>query len=125
MQQDQHPTSSDDNKQLLETLKLLKEETSMSQQKEELRQKYEQYKKWFNSAKAEKDQKSSELKILREEAKEPIPDIKELRVKYENLKILHQKEMVRRKDIEAKYENVNTEMQKKTKALDDIYSQIE
>ena len=78
----------------------------------------------FINTKAEKDQKAKELQLLKEE-QAPAVDVKELRIKYENLKVLHQKELTQRKDKEAKFETINAEMQKKNKSLDDLYSQIE
>jgi len=44
----------------------------------------------FLNAKAEKDQKVKEIQVLREE--QPPTDLKELRSKYEGLKIMLQKE---------------------------------
>lgn len=115
--------SPSENKQLLELLKQLKEDSSVHDQKEELRQKYENYKKMFLNAKAEKDQKVKEIQVLREE--QPPTDLKELRSKYEGLKIMLQKEQNQRKDKEVKLEQLNAEMIKKNKSLDDLYSQID
>ena len=80
-------------------LKSLKIQTEVEKQKEEFRKKYENYKKMFMNEKTEKEAKMKELQILREK-EGPIENIVDLRAKYENLKELHNKEYMTRKEKE-------------------------
>jgi hypothetical protein len=102
----------DSNAELLSILKELKAGSSVETEKEELRKKYENYKKLFLGEKLEKDSKINELKILKEEtaAQGAVPEIKELRIKYENLKLAHQKEYNTRKEKEQKLEEAHNEI---------------
>ena len=72
---------------MLQILKDLKSLSDAEVQKEEYRKKYENYKKLCLQEKLEKDQKTMELKILKESDPQST-EIKELRVKYENLKLI-------------------------------------
>ena len=112
-----------ENQQLLELLKQLKTDTSVLDQKEEFRQKYEKYKHMFLKEKLEKDKNGLELKTLREE--QPPIELKDLKAKYEKLKSAYNREQEIKKDREAKYEQLNQEMLKKDKSLNDFYTQID
>ena len=50
-----------------------------------MRKKYDQYKKMFMNEKHEKECRAKELQILKEEM--PTVEVKELKAKYENLKL--------------------------------------
>lgn len=52
------------------------------------RKKYENYKKLSLQEKTELDMKTKELQLLKDKM-EPTSEFRELKVKYENLKILH------------------------------------
>lgn len=54
----------------------------------------------FVNEKTEKDTKIKELAILKDSSKEQVPEYKELKVKYETLKINHNKEYNLRKEKE-------------------------
>lgn len=78
------------NSELVKILKDLLSQSEISDQKEEFRKKYENYKKLFMNEKLDKECKAKELEILKEQMKdEGVPEIKELRVKYDNLKQLN------------------------------------
>jgi len=42
--------------------------------------------------------------VIKDQIDGPVPEVKELRIKYENYKIMHSKEHNLRKEKEAKYE---------------------
>ena len=79
---------------VLKILKELQTDFDSEKQKEELRKKYEQYKKMFFNEKTEKDAKIKEISILKTKDTTPASDSenKEIRVKLEALKINFQKE---------------------------------
>ena len=77
----------------------------------------------FYNEKQEKESKIKELQILKEEA--PPIEIKELKAKYESLKLAQQKEYQTRKEKEAKLEASHAEHQKKIQELDDLYVQFD
>ena len=66
----------------------------------------------FIDQKAEKDAKIKEIQIMRNELEGQVPEVKELRMKYENLKQVHSKEYNHRKDKEAKLDQANADLQK-------------
>jgi len=78
----------------------------------------------FINEKTEKEAKVKELQIFRDK-EGPIEEIQELRAKYENLKDLHNKEYMNRKEKEQKLEQCNDDLQKKNQALDDLYGQFD
>lgn len=87
----------------------------------------------FIDQKTERDAKAKELQILKEEItnapgsteETKIPEVKEIKMKYESLKIMHSKEYNLRKDKEAKLEQCHSELQRYKQSLDDIYTQID
>ena len=89
----------------------LKKEVELEKQNEELRKKYDYYKKMSYNEKHEKESKIKELQIFKDEF--PPIELKELKAKYENLKSSQQKEYTTRKEKEAKLEAANAEIQKK------------
>ena len=74
---------------VLKILKELQTDFDSEKQKEELRKKYEQYKKMFLNEKTEKDAKIKELQIFKTKDTTPPTDSenKEIRVKLEASKI--------------------------------------
>ena len=88
-----------------------------------MRKKYDQYKKMFYNEKHEKECRTKELQILKEEM--PTVEVKELKAKYENLKLSQAKEYQVRKEKEAKLEAAHAEHQKKVQQLDDLYVQFD
>lgn len=58
----------------------------------------------FVNEKTEKDLSKKELMLLKQEKIDPLPEVKELMIKYEKLKIMHQKEHNMRKEKETKLE---------------------
>lgn len=77
----------------------------------------------FYNEKHEKESKIKELQILKEDT--PEIEIKELKAKYDNLKLSQQKEYQTRKEKEAKLETAYAETQKKVQQLDDLYIQFD
>ena len=77
----------------------------------------------FYNEKHEKECKIKELLIIKEET--PVVDMKELKAKYDNLKLSQQKEYQTRKEKEAKLETAYAETQKKVQQLDDLYIQFD
>lgn len=79
--------------------------------------------------KADRDAKVKEIQILKGELKPsqtgPEPELKDLRVKYESIKAMHDKEYRLRKEKESKLEQTHNELQKKIQSLEDIYIQID
>jgi len=112
-------------KSLSEILLDLKSQSAKATEKDEYRKKYEDYKKLFIIEKSEKDCKVKELAILKEETSGAMPEVKELRVKYENLKIINGKEYNLRKEKETKLAAAMAEIEKSKQSLDDIYTQID
>lgn len=90
-----------------------------------MRKKYENYKKLFINEKQEKELKAKELQVIKDKLEGPVPEVKEIRVKYENLKIVHTKEYNLRKEKEDKLNIANAEIAKLKGSLDDIYTQID
>ena len=80
----------------------MKQDIELERQKEEFRKKYENYKKMFLDQKHEKDCKIKELLILKEE--NPPGELKEMKIKIENLKASQAKEYNGRKEKEQKLE---------------------
>lgn len=80
-----------DNSALKDLLTSIRQDGSHVAQKEEFRKKYENYKKIFLNEKHEKDCKIKELETLKEK-EDTTSDIKELRVKYDNVKASQVKE---------------------------------
>ena len=66
----------------------------------------------FMNEKSEKEARIKDLKIFKSK-EAPVDDSKELKAKYENLKELHQKEYLARKEKEQKLEQCNLDLQKK------------
>jgi hypothetical protein len=83
----------------------------LEKQKEEMRKKYDQYKKMFYNEKHEKESKIKELQVLKDDT--PVIEIKELKAKYDILKQSQLKEYQTRKEKEAKLETAYAEHQKK------------
>ena len=107
---------------MTDVLNTLRKQSILENEKEELRKKYENYKKLFINEKQERELKAKELQILKEKLEGPIPEVKELRVKYENYRIQHTKEYNLRKEKEGKLEAAHSEIQKLKVSLDDIYT---
>ena len=77
----------------------------------------------FLDQKHEKDCKIKELLILKEE--NPPGELKEMKIKIENLKASQAKEYNGRKEKEQKLEQAHLEVQKKTTIIEDLYNQID
>ena len=92
-----------DNNDLKELLTALRSDSDHCQQEEEYRKKYENYKKIFLNEKLEKDQKIKEIEILKS-TEDLSSEAKDLKIKYENMKALQQKEYQARKEKEEKLE---------------------
>ena len=69
-------------------IKSLKKDFDQEKQKDEIKKKYEYYKKLFMDEKTQKESKIKELTVLRENDG-PITEVKEIRAKYESLKHTH------------------------------------
>ena len=109
---------------VLNILKELKSDFESDKQKDEIRKKYEYYKKQAINEKAEKDAKVKELAIIKEK-EGATTELTEIQSKYEALKIQHQKEYTQRKDKELKFDQLQVELQKKNKQFDEILEQID
>ena len=72
------------NGDLKEILKGLRQEVELEKQKEELRKKYDYYKKMFYNEKHEKESRIKELQVFKDT--ETVSEVKELKAKYEILK---------------------------------------
>ena len=83
----------------------------LEKQQDEMRKKYDQYKKMFYNEKHEKERKIKELQVLKDDT--PVIEIKELKAKYDILKQSQLKEYQTRKEKEAKLETAYAEHQKK------------
>ena len=79
-----------ENEDIRNILKGLRQDVELEKSKEEMRKKYDQYKKMFYNEKHEKECRTKELAILKEEL--PTIELKELKAKYENLKLSQAKE---------------------------------
>lgn len=90
----------------------MKKDFDAEKQKEEIKKKYEYYKKMFITEKTEKEAKIKELAVLKDN-EGPMPEVKETRAKYEALKLTHQREYTLRKEKEQKIEVLNQEIQMK------------
>jgi len=66
----------------------MKKDFDAEKQKEEIKKKYEYYKKMFISEKTEKESKIKEIAVLKD-TEGPITEVKEVRAKYEALKLTH------------------------------------
>lgn len=74
----------------------------------------------FLNEKHEKDLKIKELEVLKSK-EESVSEVKDLKIKYENIKMTHQKEYQCRKEKDAKLEQANETIQKKEKTINDLY----
>lgn len=66
----------------------MKNQRAIETEKEELKKKYENYKNQFIKERTEKDKLIKELAIIKQEKAETLPEVKELKIKYDQLKTM-------------------------------------
>ena len=112
-------------KNLMKILGTLKAEAELEKEKEELRKKYENYKKLFVNEQVEKNSKAKELELLKKDPQFKTTEVQQLHSKLEAFRMQLEKERGMRKEKEGKLEAANQEVQKKTQSLEDLYVQID